>query len=291
MSEVFRWLPELAPFLFLCLLLVWFSLRYAWWRPPVDYRHPRILMYHMVREHRRGAAFNKLRVTPRRFERQLRWLRARGWYFAFVAELTEPERLPEKTVCLTFDDGYRDNFIHAHPMLQKYHAKATLYPVVDRCDRDWSARKKAHHNSGELKREPKLLDAEIREMLDSGLWQLGGHTMTHANLSRLDGEGKRAEILGGKIRLAEIFEASPRSFAYPFGIYDAEDIEIVAEAGFETAVTTRNGISRDISRERLELRRIKVSGKDSMLAFGLKMRGGSRGMAFGSRGNARDRKA
>nr|VFK45278.1 MAG: Polysaccharide deacetylase [Candidatus Kentron sp. TC] len=280
-SEIFyskaAFLPLPAAF------LLWFGLRYAWWRLPVDYRHPRILMYHMVREHRPGASFNKLRVTPRRFERQLRWLRTRGWYFAFVEELTKPERLPKKTVCLTFDDGYRDNFIHAHPVLKKYHAKATLYPVVDRFDRDWSVRKKAHHDSGELKREPKLTDAEIREMLGSGYWRLGGHTMTHANLSRLDGEGKREEILGGRVRLAERFETSPRSFAYPFGIYDEEDVGIVAQAGFETAVTTRNGISRDIPRERLELRRIKVSGKDNMLAFRSKMRGGSRGVVFGSR--------
>lgn len=42
----------------------WFSNRYAWWRKPVDLRHPRVLMYHMVSPHRPGAKFNGLRVPP-----------------------------------------------------------------------------------------------------------------------------------------------------------------------------------------------------------------------------------
>nr|VFK21085.1 MAG: Peptidoglycan/xylan/chitin deacetylase, PgdA/CDA1 family [Candidatus Kentron sp. LFY] len=261
----------------LLVLFLLFSLRYAWWRSPVHYRHPRILMYHMVREHRARASFNKLRVTPHRFERQLRWLRDHGWYFAFVSELTSPETLPEKTVCLTFDDGYRDNFTHVHPILKRYHARATLYLVVDRFHRDWSRQKKPHHDSGELKREPKITDAEVREMLHSGHWQLGGHTITHANLSRLDEKARRREILDGKALLEEEFKTSLRSFAYPFGIYGERDMEMVAEAGFDMAVTTGNGISRDIAGEHLELKRIKISGKDNMLAFRLKMRQGSRG--------------
>nr|VFJ69061.1 MAG: Polysaccharide deacetylase [Candidatus Kentron sp. FW] len=254
--------------------LVLFSLRYAWWRFPVDYRRPRILMYHMVREPVSGARFNKLRVMPSRFERQIRWLYAHGWYFAFMSELTCPECLPRKTVCITFDDGYRDNFTHVHPILERYRARATLYLVADRFERDWSTNKKAHHNTEELKREPKLTDDQIRQMLGSGHWQLGGHTMTHANLSRLDTKEKRQEIFQAKCLLEKNFRISLRSFAYPFGIYGKSDVGIVAEAGFETAVTTRNGISRDILHERLELRRIKISGKDNMLAFHLKMRGG-----------------
>ena len=83
---------------------------------------------------------------------------------------------------LTFDDGFRDNYLAAHPLLVKYGAKATLFLVVDRFDRDWSTAKKAHHDSGELLREEKLRDAELRKMLDSGLWELGAHTLTHALL-------------------------------------------------------------------------------------------------------------
>jgi peptidoglycan/xylan/chitin deacetylase (PgdA/CDA1 family) len=254
-----------------------FSHRYAWWRAAVDSRHPRILMYHMVSEHRPGARFNKLRVKPERFESQIRWLKQNGWHFALMSELATPAALPDKTVLLTFDDGFEDNYRNAHPVLQKYGARATLYLVVDRFERDWSTAKKAHHDSGELMHEPKLSDEQVREMLESGCWELGGHTRTHANLARLDEPGKQDEISAGRELLEQQFGIPPSSFAYPFGIYDATDVRLAEQAGFDTAVTTVEGIDDDIQSRRFELRRVKISGKDNGLAFRLRMRHGRRG--------------
>ncbi len=265
-----------AIFLGLLALLV-FSKRYAWWRPAVGQAHPRILMYHMVSEHRSGAKFNKLRVPPEAFDWQVRWLKENGWYFALMSELATPEKLPPKSVFLTFDDGYADNFVHAHPVLQKYGARATLYLVVDRFNRDWSTAKKAHHNSGELKDEPKLSDDQVSEMLASGCWELGGHTLTHANLARLDEAQKLAEISGCREKLESDFGGRVSSFAYPFGIYDSTDVALAETAGFDTAVTTEEGIDADPGARPFELRRVKVSGKDNRLAFRLRMRTGRRG--------------
>ncbi|MFC6670338.1 polysaccharide deacetylase family protein [Marinobacterium aestuariivivens] len=253
-----------------------FSHRYAWWRPAVDPKRPRILMYHMVSEHRPGAKFNKLRVRPSRFEQQIRWLQRNGWHFALMSELARPEKLPAKTVVLTFDDGFEDNYRNAHPVLKKYGARATLYLVVDRFDRDWSTAKKAHHDSGELMHEPKLSDDQVRQMLASGCWELGGHTLTHANLARLDAAGKEAEIRGGREQLEQRFGVPVPSFAYPFGIYDEQDVQLAEQAGFDNAVTTVEGIDDDIRKRRFELRRVKISGKDNRLAFRLRMRSGRR---------------
>jgi hypothetical protein len=65
----------------LVLLFVYWSLRHAWWRPNVDIRYPRILMYHMVSPHlpKNKSKFNRLRVPPSEFEKQLRWLKKNGW--------------------------------------------------------------------------------------------------------------------------------------------------------------------------------------------------------------------
>ena len=253
-----------------------FSHRYRWWRRAVDERRPRILMYHMVCEPRAGAKFNKLRVPPARFEDQLRWLRDNGWSFAFMSALEQPDALPHKTVVLTFDDGYEDNLANADPLLERYGAVATLYLVEDRFDRDWSTSKKAHHDSGELMREPKLSDAQLEDMLASGRWELGGHTRTHANLSRLDEAGRREEIADNRARLMQRFDAALGSFAYPFGIYGAADVSAARDAGYRTAVTTVEGIPADLRAEALELPRVKVSGKDNLLAFRLRMRSGRR---------------
>ena len=153
----------------LALAALWFSNRYAWWRRPVEAQHPRMLMYHMVSAHRPGARFNGLRVRPERFEAQLAWLKRKGWQFFTVSELWERwDTLPDKSVAITFDDGYADNLHNALPLLEKYDAKATIYMVVDRPDRDWSTAKKAHHDSGELAREPKLSDDELQRLVASG---------------------------------------------------------------------------------------------------------------------------
>ncbi|MFT7287277.1 MAG: peptidoglycan/xylan/chitin deacetylase (PgdA/CDA1 family) [Halieaceae bacterium] len=262
----------------LVLFLLWFSHRFAWWRSAVDYRRPRILMYHMISPHRRGATFNKLRVPPANFEEQLRWLRDNDWRFVFMSELLEQRPIPAKTVVLTFDDGYEDNLQSADPLLEKYNAKATLYLVEDRFDRDWSTSKKAHHDSGELTREAKLSDPQVAQMLASGRWELGGHTRTHANLAALDDRAREGEIAGARQSLAKRFAVPVASFAYPFGIYGPEDVAAAAKAGFTSAVTTEVGIPVDVHSEALELPRIKVSGKDSLRAFQLRMRSGQRGL-------------
>ena len=254
-----------------------FSLRYAWWRPTADYRRARILMYHMIRPRLPGGRFNKLRVAPREFERQLRTLRDNGWRFAFLSEL-DRHAGNEKTVVLTFDDGFRDNYQAAHPLLVKYGAKATLFLVVDRFDRDWSTVKKAHHDSGELMREAKLSDAELRAMLDSGIWELGAHTLTHALLPGLDEREREREVAGAKSALEEGFDTTVCSFAYPFGLYGGEDTAAVAAAGYRYAVTTEAGISTDPAAQPLALKRVKVSGRDGRLAFSIRLRTGRRGL-------------
>ena len=160
--------------LILLLLVIAFSYKYAWWKPAVDWKKPRVLMYHMVRQHIDGAKFNKLRVKPEEFEKQLAWMKSEGFHFVTMQELQDGwGKHPEKTVAITFDDGYLDNLEHAFPILEKYQAKATIYVVVDRHDRDWSTYKKAHHNSGELAREPKLNDEQVKQLAASGLVEIG----------------------------------------------------------------------------------------------------------------------
>ncbi len=260
-------------------IAVWFSWRYAWWRPSVDTRYPRILMYHMIAEPVAGAQFNGLRVTPSRFEQQLRWLRDNGWQGFTVSELVDrAAELPDKAVAITFDDGYADNATQALPLLQRYGYKATLYLVVDRHDRDWSRSRKAHHDGDELKAIAKLSDAQVRELLASGCFELGAHTLTHANLLKLDDAALRHELIDAKRQLEQCFDVPVRSFAYPFGLYRPEQVVLVREAGYDSAVTVREGIDDPAGWRPLELARIKVSGRDGMLAFRQRMRTGRRGV-------------
>ncbi|WP_288688729.1 polysaccharide deacetylase family protein [uncultured Acinetobacter sp.] len=264
--------------LILIVLMVLFSYKYAWWKPAVDWKKPRVLMYHMVREHIDGAKFNKLRVKPDAFEEQISWLKSEGFHFVTMQELQENwGKHPEKTVAITFDDGYLDNLENAYPILEKYQAKATIYVVVDRHDRDWSTYKKAHHNSGELAREPKLNDEQVQYLAHSGLVEIGSHTLTHANLDKLDDAGCVFELTESKKQLEQLIGTSVSSFAYPFGIYSNRDVCLAKEAGYSNAVTTKEGID-GLSPDFMQLQRIKISGKDSMLAVKCRLKLGQRGL-------------
>ncbi len=259
--------------------LLWFSHRYRWWAPTVDYDRPRILMYHMVRDHVPGARFNGLRVPPAEFERQLAWLEANGWTFMTLRELVTGESPPPgKCVALTFDDGYADNLTQALPIMRRHGAKGTLFLVAEREGNDWSVRKKAHHDSGELAREPKLSDGQVRELLASGLFELGAHTFTHPRLTGLDEPAREREVIGIKGYLEERYGVPVTSFAYPFGIYEGKDVRLAERAGYTAAVTTESGIDEDFRNRRLELKRVKIGGREGMFAFRTRLRTGMRGM-------------
>ena len=266
-------------FLIIVVIFIYYSYKYAWWTKSINYTYPRILMYHMVSFHKKNAKFNGLRVEPIEFEKQIKYLVENNWNFFTMSELIEKkENLPKKSISITFDDGYEDNFTNAFPILKKYNVKATIYIVFDRHGREWSSKRKEKNSSGELVNEPKLLDEQIIELLDSGLLEIGSHTMTHDNLPTLNKEQKINEIKNSKIEIEKRFNIRCNSFCYPFGLYDEEDIKIVKDCGYTNATITKKGID-DISKsDEFELKRITVSGKDNMIAFKIKLKRGLRGV-------------
>lgn len=258
------------------LLIVSFSFKYAWWKPSITWDNPRILMYHMVRDHIPNAKFNKLRVLPQEFEKQITWMSQQGFNFVTMSELRENwGKHPPKTVAITFDDGYLDNLTNAFPVLEKLNAKATIYVVVDRHERDWSTYKKAHHNSGELMLEPKLSDLDVKNLSNTGFIEIGSHTVTHANLDKLSDTECLDEMVESKKVLEEIVGREVSSFAYPFGIYSARDVKLAKQAGYTHAVTTIEGVD-DHQADMMQLKRIKISGKDSIFSVKLRLRLGRR---------------
>ncbi len=248
------------------ILIGWFFFRYGWWKKSVDYHLPRVLMYHLIKEHLEQDKYNSLRVTPDMFERHIKYLYENGWTpFTITEALENREILPAKSVVITFDDGYRDNFTNAFPILKKYHFKATIYLVNDR----------GHLG---LKSEPRLTDDDVMELINSGLIEIGAHTLSHANLNKLNLDEKKKEICESKQTIEKRFNIKCKSFAYPFGNYNDTDKKIVSECGYGSAVTTKNGIADLRSCNLLEIPRIAIRGRDNFFAFRLKLRTGKRGI-------------
>src|SRR6056300_1330833 len=98
------------------LILILFSLKYAWWNPKTSMKKTRIMMYHMISEQLEQGKKSGLRVSPEMFEKHLKYFKDNGWKFIKMSELKSHEN-ENKVVAITFDDGYLDNYSHAMPLL------------------------------------------------------------------------------------------------------------------------------------------------------------------------------
>ncbi len=85
-----------------------------------------LLMFHEVQDDEPAGLTGG--VSPQFFENLLRWLRTQGWAFISLGDVLRWHAHPsERFVCLTFDDGYRDNLANALPILERYGAPFVLY--------------------------------------------------------------------------------------------------------------------------------------------------------------------
>ena len=258
------------------LAFVIFSFRFSWWRKDISYSYPRVLMYHMVSEHleKDKSKFNRLRVKPEEFEKQLKWLKDNNWTSFTLSELVSLKEIPQKSVVITFDDGYEDNFKNAYPLLKKYGFKATIYIVLNRFNQDWATDKDLNQASSELNSEKMLSNEQIKEMLYSGLIEIGSHTLDHVNLPKLTKEKKEKQIIESKKQIEEIFNIKCSSFAYPFGFFDNQDVEILKNSSYTNATTVVNGVYDKTKYSDFLIPRIMISGRQNIYSFILKMKKG-----------------
>jgi len=199
---------------------------------------PIILMYHSV-DDEKLERLKGIRVSIKNFEKQIAYLAKLNYTsYTLSQAIEEKERLNDKSVVITFDDGYRDNFTNAFPILKKYNFKATIFVIVNRFDNDWSVHRKVK-NSNIVNKIEKLTDSDIKELLDSGNIEIGAHTINHKNFKNISQDEKRVEIVESKKALEERFNISCKTFSYPFGIYDDKDEKLVEDIGFIGAVTTQ----------------------------------------------------
>jgi peptidoglycan/xylan/chitin deacetylase (PgdA/CDA1 family) len=175
-------------------------------------------------------------VSVATFESHLRWLAANGFSSVplslagrvFDAGMTEA--LPARSVVLTFDDGYRDNYDFAWPLLKRYGFTATIFLVSD------AVGGYNHFDAGLTGDPVSMLGWEqVREMLAAGI-AFGSHTCSHPDsLVDLDDERLRYELAGSKAMLEEGLNAEIGEFSYPHDQLDARVEAAVEAAGYTLA--------------------------------------------------------
>jgi peptidoglycan/xylan/chitin deacetylase (PgdA/CDA1 family)/GT2 family glycosyltransferase len=195
----------------------------------------RALMFHSIStpQSREESAYF---ISPQRFHRVLRRLKATGYEASSLAEWLQGD-VPAHRPLLTFDDGYEDLYSELLPVARKLNFKPLVFLVADRI----AGTNLWDHASGLSSRRLLTLE-QIREMQQSG-FDFGSHTLTHPWLPDLSDTDLRREVRESKHRLEDMLGTEITSFAYPFGGVDQRVRAAVAEAGYRLAFTINPGLN------------------------------------------------
>lgn len=210
--------------------------------------HVPILYYHYIEinpDPVGDPGRNELLITPENFEDQLLSLKDHGYTTInlddLVRGINDPSTLPDKPIILTVDDGYRDFYTNAFPIIKKVGLKLTLFALA-RSDQMGSNY---------------LSNSQLKEISQSPLVTIACHTLDHTDLKNRDENFQRDQIFGCKSQMESIIGKPVRHFAYPYGDFDETTLRLVQEAGYETASSTIGGSYQGVDNI-FQLRRIHV---------------------------------
>lgn len=213
-----------------------------------DYRGIPVLYYHSVKE----SADNEVTIKPEKLKEELKYIHDEGYITLTMKQLEDyilnNSPIPEKSILITFDDGYMDNYYNAFPILKEFNMTATIFCITSELDGSYYLSKEA-----------------IKEMSDYGI-DIESHTVSHPHLNKLQYDKQLGELIESKKILEGITGRKISSIAYPFGDFNADSIKAAKEAGYLLGFTTKLGLS-DRNDNPLALDRIYISSKYEMNTF------------------------
>ncbi len=162
----------------------------------------------------------KFNFSPDALERQILFFKNKGYQFVsihqYYKDLTKKGREHPKEVVMTFDDGWKDNFLYAFPLLKKHNIPALFFVSTHQLTDGTSE---------------KMNKAEMVEMQRDGM-SFGSHTCNHFDLTKLPEAGAIFEISESKKILEELFASPILFFAYPGGAFNSKIVNITMDAGY-----------------------------------------------------------
>ena len=218
-----------------------------------------VLMYHNVSDEIEPS-YRSIRVKD--FHEQMRFLKNKCEVLDIhdLVNLYYSPRNIGKTkkprVVITMDDGFRDNYTNAFPILKKFGLPATIFVVSQ-----WSAQAE-HQPQGEF-----LNFQEMNEMRNHGM-TFCSHTHTHVNLSKLNFYEQHWQIQKGIRELYDRFGDARvlDVFAYPFGEYNQHTLEILKDLKVKIGLTVLHQHNGPVENP-LIIKRLTADGRDHIIKF------------------------
>ncbi len=224
------------------------------------FRRIPVLLYHKIGMPPSGVRNPRTWVTPERFTWQMRYLFRRGFRCitpeALAAHYRGEKEADPNAVLITFDDGSRSCFTEALPVMRSFGFTATVFIVSSQLGGRAGWDRNPDHPDDEL-----LTVQQIHELVKSG-WSIGAHSVTHRRLTDLQPDEVETEVRSSKQHLEKALGMPIRTFAYPYGAYAVEHLEMVRKAGYEVVFTTHHP-ERGLS----AVRRENIHGQVNRLRF------------------------
>lgn len=216
-------------------------------------RTVRVLCYHNLRD--KATSLYEASVSD--FRAQLSAMRDGGYQTITTRELADylsgSRDIPEKSVLITFDDGYKSVLTVGKPILDEFGFRANLFLITDSVG-----------GKGNLTWD------DAKQLAAAG-WEVGSHTVAHSNLTKR-GKSESAqqhqdrivrEIGASYARIEQELGVPPAALAYPFGNYDAACMQACQEAGYRLAFSIDPGATDQQSDPWRLPRKMIVNGTSS----------------------------
>jgi peptidoglycan/xylan/chitin deacetylase (PgdA/CDA1 family) len=228
----------------------------------------RILEYHSIST---NGFEDQITISKEKIIKQFEYLKSNNYTTVWMSEMEElknkKQRLAPKTVVLTFDDGFLDNFTELYPLLQQYDFKAVCFMVLGRIgqDADW--------NGEYVNANMKLMNKQ--QLLEIGSHiELGYHTFKHDNYADLTFDEIEKDLqLCQEIIKKEQLKVFP-ALAYTYGGYYRKKgvnqklfFELLKKNGIKYGLRIGNRINVFPMKNSYEVQRIDIRGTDSMEDF------------------------
>jgi len=198
-----------------------------------------VLAYHKIDEPTNDIKLRGAFTSPKNFAKQMLYLKKLNYTFYTASELInfylENGAFPPNSITITFDDGWKDNYTNAFPVLRDLQIKATIF-LVPSCVGRTTTKVVA---DGESERAHLSLN-NIQEMSKFGI-EFGSHTLNHKLLHRISPPEVRFEIEESKKEIENLVQKSCLTLAYPAGFYTEAAQDAVKGAGYIAAFSTVYG--------------------------------------------------